>query len=162
MSEANKDAESGLATDREFVTFSIAGRWFGAEVNEVHDVFALHAVTPVPLARFDVAGLINLRGRIVTVIDARARLGLPPRDAGAPSMAIGLEKDGESYGLVVDAVGEVLRLADSEREEPPANLDAAWRDLARGVYRLKKGLLVALDISRMLDASASPDAARAA
>lgn len=154
MSEAtNRSLDEG----QEYVTFEIAGRWFGAEVSVVHDVFALHTVTPVPMARADVAGLLNLRGRIVTAIDARRRLGMPAREDGyTGAMAIGIEREGESYGLVVDAVGEVLRLSAAEREDAPGNLDESWRELATGVYRLPNGLLVALDISRMLD---SPTAA---
>jgi purine-binding chemotaxis protein CheW len=141
---------------REFVTFTIAERVFGAEVQSVHDVFAIHAVTPVPLARQDVAGLLNLRGRIVTVIDARKRLGLPGRTTGYKgAMAIGLEREGESYGLVVDAVGEVLRLNDKQFEPNPVNLDSAWAEVSRGVYRLEKSLLLALDVNRMLDAPGS-------
>jgi len=141
----------------EYVTFEIDGRWFGAQVSEVHDVFAIHAVTPVPMARGDVAGLLNLRGRIVTAIDARRRLGMQVREGGyAGAMAIGVEREGESYGLVVDAVGEVLRLNDDAREETPGNLDERWREVSRGVFRLPKGLLVALDIARMLDAHSAP------
>jgi purine-binding chemotaxis protein CheW len=142
-----------LDESREYVTFEISGRLFGAEVKELHDVFTLQGLTPVPLARHDLAGLINLRGRIVTVIDGRKRLGLcdgSPREQ-AP-MAIGIERDGESYGLVIDAVGEVLRLADEQFEPTPGNLDENWRDVALGVFRLKDGLLVALDIAKMLDA----------
>lgn len=146
------DALDTTAESREFVTFSIAGRLFGAVVSDVHDVFALQSLTPVPLSRVDIAGLINLRGRIVTVIDARGRLGLPPRPTGANgAMAIGLERDGESYGLMVDAVGEVLRLNRSQFEENPVNLDEAWRDVSRGVYRIDKGLLIELDLNRMLE-----------
>jgi purine-binding chemotaxis protein CheW len=150
MSDA---AGSSAANGEEFVTFEIAGRLFGAPVSEVNDVFALHGVTPVPLARPDVAGLMNLRGRIITVIDARRRLGLSAREGGYKSaMAIGIERDGESYGLIVDALGEVLRLEPDQFEENPVNLDEAWRTACRGVYRLRKGLLLALDMSRMLDA----------
>lgn len=142
---------------REYVTFEIAGRWFGAEVSSVHDVFKLQDVTPVPLARHDVAGLLNLRGRIVTAIDARLRLGLPPREGGYKgATAIGVDRDGESYGIVVDAVGEVLPLANAQFEETPGNLDTAWREVARGVFRLPRGLIVALDIERLLDAPPPP------
>lgn len=137
----------------EFVTFEIGGRLFGAPVSEVNDVFALNGVTPVPLARNDVAGLMNLRGRIITVIDARRRLGLPCEASGYQgAMAIGIERDGESYGLIVDALGEVLRLEPGQFEDNPVNLDESWRAVCRGVYRLKKGLLLALDVNRMLDA----------
>jgi purine-binding chemotaxis protein CheW len=155
MSEANGAAKGG----EEFVTFEIAGRLFGAPVSEINDVFALNGLTPVPLARADVAGLMNLRGRIITVIDARRRLGLTTATSTSKNaMAIGIEREGESYGLVVDALGEVLRLEADQFEENPVNLDESWRAVCRGVYRLKKGLLLALDMSRMLDAPA-PNAA---
>lgn len=145
--------DSAAAAGEEFVTFEIAGRLFGAPVSEINDVFALHGLTPVPLARQDVAGLMNLRGRIITVIDARKRLGLPPKvDATKTAMAIGIEREGESYGLIVDMLGEVLRLEPEQFEDNPVNLDESWRTVCRGVYRLKKGLLLALDMSRMLDA----------
>jgi purine-binding chemotaxis protein CheW len=145
------------AQSREFVTFVIDGRLFGATVNEVHDVFVLQSLTPVPMSRGDIAGLINLRGRIVTVIDARRRLGLPPRaDSAKRAMAIGLEREGESYGLMVDAVGEVLRLSQSQFEENPVNLDEAWRDVSRGVYRIDKGLLIELDLNCMLENPITP------
>jgi purine-binding chemotaxis protein CheW len=143
------------ALSQEFVTFEIAGCWFGAAVCDVHDVFALQSLTPVPMARDDVAGLINLRGRIVTVIDARARLGLACRDRGPQgAMAIGIEREGESYGLMVDAVGEVLKLNHAQFGENPVNLDEAWRDVSRGVYRIEKGLLIALDLNGMLESPA--------
>lgn len=154
----SRSLDSGV----EYVTFQIDGRWFGAQVSDVHDVFALHAVTPVPRARADVAGLLNLRGRIVTAIDARRRLGMPAREGGyAGAMAIGVEREGESYGLVVDAVGEVLRLNEDIREDAPGNLDESWREVACGVFRLPKGLLVALDIAKMLDAPPAATAAAA-
>ncbi|MBU6371928.1 MAG: chemotaxis protein CheW [Alphaproteobacteria bacterium] len=158
MTDTNRSLDGGV----EYVTFEIDGRWFGAQVSDVHDVFAIQAVTPVPLARPDVAGLLNLRGRIVTAIDARRRLGMPARTGGyAGAMAIGVEREGESYGLVVDAVGEVLRLDADIREDAPGNLDESWREVACGVFRLPKGLLVALDIAKMLDAPPSTIAAAA-
>lgn len=158
MTDTNRSLDGGV----EYVTFEIDGRWFGAQVSDVHDVFAIQAVTPVPLARPDVAGLLNLRGRIVTAIDARHRLGMPARTGGyAGAMAIGVEREGESYGLVVDAVGEVLRLDADIREDAPGNLDESWREVACGVFRLPKGLLVALDIAKMLDAPPSTIAAAA-
>ncbi len=155
MSEHSRDSGS-----REHVTFEIAGRLFGAAVSEVHDVFKLQALTPVPLARQDVAGLLNLRGRIVTAIDARLRLGLPPREGGYQgATAIGIERDGEPYGLVIDRIGEVMRLGDDQFEPTPNTLDERWKEVARGVYRLPQGLLVAIDVARMLDPPAAAQAA---
>lgn len=142
----------------EFVTVRIAGQLCGARVSEIREVFAPQAITPVPLARGEIAGLLNLRGRIVTVIDARVRLGLPPRDAGAPCMALGLERGSELYGVLVDEVGEVLRLGADTYEAVPAHLDARWRSMLTGVHRLETELLAILDMQRLI----SPDTAMAA
>src|ERR1700694_2291286 len=96
--------------DIEYVTVTVGTQTFGVPIRRVRDVFLPERVTRVPLAPFEIAGLINLRGRIVTLIDMRRRLDLAPLAAGARPMAVGVEQRGESYGLLVDAVGEVLKL----------------------------------------------------
>ena len=135
----------------EFVTFTIAGQIFGLPIGRVQDVFKPMRMTRVPLAGADIAGVLNLRGRIVTAIDMRNRLDAKKREVGEPSMAIGIENKGESFGLMVDSVGEVLKLADTEREPNPVNLDRRLAALSAGVYRLEGQLLVVLDIDRVLD-----------
>lgn len=148
------EAEASVfdAEEREFVTVFIGGHMFGVAVSDIHDVFAPQAITPVPLSVPEVAGVLNLRGRIVTAIDARARLGLPPaQEVGKHRMAVGIEKGGESYGLVIDKVGEVLKLGSKDFESNPCNLDPRWRQVVAGVYRLPERLLIVLDIERMLD-----------
>ena len=143
----------------EFVTFTIAGQMFGLPIARVQDVFKPAHVTRVPLAASEIAGVLNLRGRIVTAIELRSRLGLAARDAGQVAMAIGIESRGESFGLLVDTVGEVLKLPDEEREPNPINLDRNLGRVSAGVYRLDGHLLVVLDIDRVLDLS--PEAAAA-
>jgi len=135
----------------EFVTFTIAGQIFGLPIGRVQDVFKPVRMTRVPLAGSEIAGVLNLRGRIVTAIDMRNRLDMQKREGGEPSMAIGIEVKGESFGLLVDAVGEVLKLADGEREPNPVNLDRKLAVFSAGVYRLDGQLLVVLDIDRVLD-----------
>ena len=135
----------------EFVTFTIAGQSFGLPIGRVQDVFKPVRMTRVPLAGAEIAGVLNLRGRIVTAIDMRSRLDMKRRETGEPSMAIGIEVKGESFGLLVDGVGEVLKLADSEREPNPVNLDRRLASFSAGVYRLDGQLLVVLDIDRVLD-----------
>ena len=138
--------------EREFVSLRIDGQLFGVEVTEIHDVFQPQAITVVPLAQREIAGVLNLRGRIVTTVCARRRLGLAERQEGEPPpMAIGIEKGGDSYGLLVDSVDEVLKLPDSAYEAVPVNLDPRWAHVSRGVYRVDGGLLVALDVERLLD-----------
>ena len=135
----------------EFVTLTIAGQLFGLPIARVQDVFKPSRITRVPLAGPEFAGVLNLRGRIVTAIDMRRRLDLQRREGGRSPMAIGIEARGESFGLLVDAVGEVLKLPDADREPNPVNLDRRLAAVSAGVYRLDGQLMVALDIDGVLD-----------
>ena len=135
----------------EYVTTMIGGQLFGMPISRVQDVFMPERLTRVPLASSDVAGVLNLRGRIVTAIDMRSRLGLPKNEDGKPPMAVGVDLRGESYGLLIDQIGEVLRLADDSREENPVNLDPRMAKLAGGVHRLDGQLMVVLDVDRVLE-----------
>jgi purine-binding chemotaxis protein CheW len=151
-------------TTCEYVTFTICDQLFGLSVTEIHDVFRPAKMTPVPLSGAEIAGVLNLRGRIVTAIDARSRLGLPPREKAATiqTLAIGVEHGGESFGMIIDAIGDVVRLEDSDLEQNPVNLDATWSSVSRGVYRLGDRLLVIMDIDRMLASEGGAGVAAAA
>lgn len=138
-------------TMTEYVTVVLGGQLFGLPISRVQDVFMPQRVTRVPLAQPEIAGVLNLRGRIVTAIDMRCRLGLPPRDETRPPMAVGIECKGESYGLLINSVGEVLKLDDNTREPNPVNLDTGLAQISAGVHRLDKQLLVILDVDRVLD-----------
>jgi purine-binding chemotaxis protein CheW len=142
----------------EYVTITIGSQLFGLPIARVQDVFVLSQMTRVPLAPDDIAGVINLRGRIVTAIDLRRRLGVSG-DASRAQMAAGIESEGESYGLVIDAVGEVLKLGADTIEPVPVNLDERLKRVASGVHRLDDWLLVVLDVDRLLDLKSSELAA---
>jgi purine-binding chemotaxis protein CheW len=135
----------------EYVTAMIDRQLFGLPIARVQDVFVPARLTKVPLSPFEVAGVLNLRGRIVTIIDVRRRLGLPARTSVGPDMAIGIERDGEAYGLLVDSMGEVMRISDAVRVANPVNLDPGLAAVSAGVYRLEGALLVVLDVDRVLD-----------
>jgi purine-binding chemotaxis protein CheW len=135
----------------EYVTVLIGDQLFGLPIARVQDVFMPDRMTRVPLSSPEIAGVLNLRGRIVTAIDMRCRLGLPKREDNKPPMAVGIEFKGESYGLLIDTVGEVLKLDDNTREANPVNLDARLARVSAGVHRLEGQLLVVLDVDRVLD-----------
>ena len=142
-------------TSVEYVTALVGGQLFGLAISRVQDVFVPEGLTRVPLAAPEVAGLLNLRGRILTVIDLRRRLGLgaaapEPSDASRPRAAIGIEHGGESYGLLIDEIGEVMMLPAAGREENPINMDRRLAEVAAGVHRLEGRILVALDVDRFL------------
>jgi purine-binding chemotaxis protein CheW len=135
----------------DYVTFTAADQLFGLPIERVQDVFKPTRITPVPLAGAEIAGVLNLRGRIVMAIDLRSRLTLDAHRQGRPPMAIGIESGGESFGLLVDSVGEVLKLPDDDCEPNPINLDRRLATVSAGVFRLEGSLLVVLDIDRVLD-----------
>ena len=143
----------------EYVTAMIGGQLFGLPIARVQDVFMPERMTRVPLSSPDIAGILNLRGRIVTVIDMRCRLGVPQQKSEQPPMAIGIECRGESYGLLIDDIREVMTLPDSMRETNPVNLDPLLAHVSSGVIRLDSQLLVVLDIDRVLHVSAQIQAA---
>ncbi len=143
-----------VSDQNQYVSITIGGQLFGIPVLIVHDVLGPQRITRIPLAPPEVAGSLNLRGRIVTAIDVRLRLGLPKRDVGDDTaMSVVVEHGGEFYSLMVDAVGEVLMLSTAEFERNPATLDPRWRDVSLGIYRLDAELLVILDVLRLLDFS---------
>ena len=148
MANADNNA-ADLVT--EYVTMTIGDHMFGLPIFRVQDVFVPDRLTRVPLAPPEVAGILNLRGRVVTAIDMRSRLDLGARAKDAPVMAIGIELRGESYGLLVDSVGEVMPLRNSACEAKPANLDSRLGRVAAGIYRLEGQLMVVLDVDRVLD-----------
>jgi len=159
MSELVPAAKRGVARQaqsdeqRQYVSITIAGQMFGIPVLIVHDVLGPQRITRIPLAPPEVAGSLNLRGRIVTAIDVRLRLGLPRRPAEMAGMSVVVEHAGEFYSLMVDAVGEVLTLAAKDFERNPATLDPRWREISLGIFRLDAQLLVVLDVNRLLDFS---------
>jgi len=143
------EGENGAT--KEYVTVTIDGQWFGIPVLTVQDVLRPQRTTHIPTAAPEVAGALNLRGRIVTAIDVRRRLNLSPRDADASSMSIVVEQGGELYSLIVDTVGEVLNISEATLERNPATLDGVWREVSLGVFRLEGNLLLVLDVARLLN-----------
>ena len=135
---------------QDFVTIKLAGQTLGIPVLAVHDVLNAQQITSIPLAPDWVSGVLNLRGRIVTAIDLRRRLGLPPNDTDKQSMSVVVEHNEEPYSLQIDTVGEVLSLDDQLFERNPVTLDQRWRDVSRGIYRLEGELLPILDVDRLL------------
>ncbi len=135
----------------EFVTAWIAGQLFGLPITRVHDVFEAERITHVPLAPSEISGVLNLRGRVVTALDMRKRLGLPPREDAKKQMAIGIDHEGEAYGLLVDSMGEVLKLASAALDAVPINLQQDWAAVSAGIYRLEDRLMIVLDVDRILD-----------
>ncbi|MBP9693934.1 MAG: chemotaxis protein CheW [Alphaproteobacteria bacterium] len=152
--QTSYDDESAIHRSSEvFVTLKIDNQLFGIPILQVQDVLSEQKITKIPLAPKEIAGALNLRGRIVTAIDVRTRLNLPKREAGEnkKSMSVVIDYNGELYSLIVDTVGEVLNLYEDDHEKNPSTLDPVWASVAHSVYRLNDQLLVVLDVRKMLN-----------
>ena len=136
--------------ERVYVTLHVAGQLCGVPLEGVRDVLSEQAITRIPLAAPEIAGSLNLRGRIVTAIDLRRRLRLPPAEQGTTPMSVVTEQGTELYALLVDQVSEVMSLPARLFEQAPPTLAGGWAEFNAGVYRLAGQLLVVLDVDRLL------------
>ncbi|KUL95356.1 chemotaxis protein CheW [Bosea sp. WAO] len=146
---------SGFEDSLDYVTVFIGEQLLGLPIGRVQDVFIATRITPVPLAPREIVGLLNLRGRIVTAISMRERMGQPsvpasPDGGDCELVSVGIDQGGEAFALIVDKVGEVMRLERSTFEPVPIHLDRSWAGLAKGVHRLEDRLLVVLDVDAIL------------
>jgi purine-binding chemotaxis protein CheW len=124
-------------------TFTVDGRLAALPTASVREILRAPVVTPVPLAPEGVAGVINVRGTIVTTVDLRHRLGLP---AGPARDCLLLRNGDEIVGALVDAVGDVVDAPDAEHHEVPATLPAGLRRFARAAVDVEGQLVLLLDV----------------
>ena len=108
-------------------------------------------MTRIPLSPPEIAGSLNLRGRIVTAIDVRCRLKIEDDANDGPDMSVVVEHENELYSLLIDRVGDVMRLEEKKCEKTPPTLDSVWRDISTGIYRLQGELLVILDVPKLIE-----------
>ena len=142
---------SSVAAEKQsFVTMRVNGQLFGASVMVVQDVVRAQKIARIPLAPFMIEGSLNLRGRIVTVINMYHRLGLNSANKPAKQMHVVIEYRDELFSLMVDSVGDVLSVPMGQIDKVPVNLHASWREMAAGVYRLETELLVLFDIAALM------------
>jgi len=146
----SQTTQHAVAEEELVLTLTVGGQDCGVPVLAVRDVLGPQTITPIPLAPAEIEGAMNLRGRIVTAVDLRRRLALPPRPDGAQPMSIVVEHGGELYSMLADAVGEVVPLSSADRAPNPPTLDQLWREVSRGVHRRDGQLLILLDVERLL------------
>lgn len=138
-------ADGNVATETQYCTFRLTDLTFGIEVERVQEVIRAQPMTGVPLANPVVEGLINLRGQIVTALDLRRRLELPPRPEGQDPTNIVVRTSMGQLSLLVDRIGDVVDVDQATFEEPPETLEGVARELITGAYKLDGVLLLVLD-----------------
>jgi purine-binding chemotaxis protein CheW len=153
-----QSVEPAAETETQFVVCVVAGERYGIEVGTVHEIIRLAAITALPGAGQAFSGVINLRGRVIPVMDLRRQFGLPDAAPTRFSRIVVADGGGALVGLVVDAVNEVVRIAASAIEPTPALTGGASTEHLTGIARATDGLIVVLDLERLLGASTASDA----
>lgn len=141
----------GASIDRRCFTVMDGDEMFGLPVQSVQTIFRIEGVTSVPLGPPDVEGLVNLRGRIVTAVSLKRRLGKASSDCGRGALAIGIEHRGENFALIVDEVGDVIPCAESAEIAPPPHIHPTRARLIKAYYRIDSGILPMLDMNAVFD-----------
>lgn len=137
----------------QFCSFFLDGLLFGVQVTNVQEVIRYQEMTRVPMAPTEIAGLINLRGQIVTAIDVRQRLERPKRAEGKQPMNVVIRSHEGAVSLLVDEIGGVVEVDQQRFELPPDTLEGAARELIQGAFKLDDCLLLILDIDKVMDVS---------
>lgn len=142
--------ETPIADFKKLVTFTVADQLFGIGVDKVIDILVPERIAPIPLAPPHVLGAINVRGKIVTVVDVRARLGLPSADPVVRGTGLTVEHNCGLYTLSVDKVGDVVELPSGAESNTLTMPDRQWRDIAMGIIKMQEAVVVVMDVDRFL------------
>jgi purine-binding chemotaxis protein CheW len=147
--ETNTAANLAGQGIRQLVTFRLGEEEYGVDILKVHEIDRMMDITEVPNAPSCIEGVINLRGKVIPVINLRKKFGLPPREADERTKIVVVDI-GTSAGMIVDSVSEVLRISSDIIEPPPAMAAGAGSEFILGVGKLKDRLLILLDIEKLL------------
>ncbi len=143
-----------MTSDLQFCTFFLGDELYGLDVLKVQEIVRPHVMTPVPLAHRAIRGLINLRGQIVMAVDLRRQLGMRDCRDFRDQFNIVVDSDDGAISLLVDEIGEVVSVKHEQFERSPETLAGPARELVTGVYKLQDKLLLALDLKKVVDATA--------
>jgi purine-binding chemotaxis protein CheW len=136
--------------EQQLVVFDVGDESFGVDIDSVQEIIRMQVITRVPGAPEFVEGIINLRGRIIPVIDLRRRIGLARAAVSKSSRIVVVEIDGPTVGMIVDGVSEVLRLSEESVEPPSSVVSSDDSDYIKGIAKLDDRLITLLQLDRLL------------
>jgi purine-binding chemotaxis protein CheW len=136
--------------EQQLVVFQLGAELYGVEIARVHEIIRLQTVTRVPHAPAFVEGVINLRGKVIPVVDLRRRFGLPLTDHTRASRIVVVEIGDQVVGVVVDGVSEVLRVNKGTIEPPSPVVAGIESDYLHGIAKLPDRLVILLNLDRVL------------
>lgn len=135
----------------QLVSFRLGDEEYGIEITKIQEIILMGEITRVPQTPVYVKGLINLRSNVIPILDLRLRFGLPEGQTNDETRIMVVNVAGKTIGLIVDAVSEVLRVAQEEIAPPPPTVAGLGREYLTGLVKLEGRLLILLDIDKLLD-----------
>ncbi len=150
MSSVDTIAKESDAHLLQLVTFKIGEEEFGVDILSVQEIIRLMQITMVPNAPAFIEGVINLRGKVIPVIDLRKRFNKATVERNSQTRIIVMELKGNIVSFLVDAVSEVLRISESTVEDAPPVVAGVGAEYIKGVGKLDDRLLILLDLDRLI------------
>ncbi len=136
--------------ERQLVVFQLGAELYGVDIARVHEIIRLQSITRVPRAPSFVEGVINLRGKVIPVVDLRRRFGLPTSEHTRATRTVVVEIGDQVVGIIVDSVSEVLRVSTSTIEPPSPVVAGIDSEYLQGIAKLPERLVILLDLDRVL------------
>lgn len=151
-SESDKSVShtSGSNEILQLVSFNIGEEEFGVDILKVKEINRMSQITKVPNAPIFVEGIINLRGKVIPIIDLRKKLGLAKKDSDMHTRIMIIELDNQTIGFIVDSVNEVLRINKAVTEEPPRMVSGIDSQYITSIGKLDDRMLILLDLGKIL------------
>ena len=148
--------------ERQLVVFDLAGEVYGVNIGTVREIIRMQDITHVPNAPDYVEGVINLRSRIIPIVDLRKRFGVTTKEITPESRIVVVDIAGEDIGMMVDAVREVLRINENSIEQASAIVTTSDSYYIQGIANLGERLLILLDLDKVFSLEERPVLARVA
>ena len=143
--------------ENQLVVFNLANEDYGVDIGAVDGIVKMQAITKVPQAPDFVEGITNMRGEVLPVLDLRKRFGLPLSETSKDTRIVNVEVDGVKVGMVVDAVTEVLRVAEEEVEPPSPLVTTVDSAFITGIAKVDSRLIILLDLAKVLSTEEQAD-----
>jgi purine-binding chemotaxis protein CheW len=156
-----EDQESGdLAEETQLVSFRLGSEEYGVNIMQVQEIIRLTEITRVPKAPAFVEGIIDLRGKVLPIVDLRKRFGMEQRQDTDATRIVVVNIDDMTVGLIVDSVSEVLRIPNRSIEPPPPIIAGIESRFLQGIGRVNKRLLILLDLQKVFSQEEVSDLSR--
>ncbi|MCH8191533.1 MAG: chemotaxis protein CheW [Chloroflexi bacterium] len=151
MTQTSVGATRVEGEERQLVVFDLGGEAYGVEINEVREIIRIQEVTATPQSPWFVEGVINLRGKVIPVVDLRKRFGLEIRDETKDTRIVVVDIANTDIGMIVDAVTEVMRIPMSDVEPPSSVVSSRDSDYLMGIAKTQDKMIILLDLQQVLN-----------